>query len=195
MREPFRPAQPGDLCVLLEPSADEVPNLRQRQLALQASFGGRPHQVVHLTCQRCAIEDARSTDLIREVETLRTVPPVAIVAVSLIQFPHSFWGTRLLRWQIQVTDELHHMCTLVDSALTRAGATLHYAFSTSRKLKPVTALEDIPQADLEGYLATAEYPHHLFYARQVVLSRILGRGRFDILARIKLEPDDTTLGC
>jgi len=174
--------------------ADEVSDLRQRQLALQARFGGTLHKVVHLTCQRCAIEDERRiANPIRQLEALHTVPPFPIVAVSLIQHTHPFWRTRLLRWRIRVTDELHRFCTLVDSALTQAGAALHYAFSTSRDPKPVTALEGVPQADLDSYLATAKYPHHLFYARQVVLSRIWGRGTFEILSRIQLESDVTTV--
>ena len=56
-----RPAQLGDICVLLEPTdQDEIRLLRQRQLALQARFGGKPIENVHLTCQRFESQDERS---------------------------------------------------------------------------------------------------------------------------------------
>jgi hypothetical protein len=93
---------------------------------------------------------------------------------------------RLLRWHVRVTDALHRFCTLVDDTLTYAGATLHYPFSTSWEPKSVTALEKIPQIDPISDLANTEYPHHLFYACQVVLSRVIGRGAFEILAQTRL---------
>ena len=52
-----RVARPGDVCVLLEPAEDEIADLRQRQAALQARFGGCPHERVHLTCQRFELQD------------------------------------------------------------------------------------------------------------------------------------------
>ncbi len=187
MKRTIRPAQPGDMFILLQPSEEEAACLRQRQLALQARLGGQPHETVHLTCQRFTLGDeSRVTGLIDQVTKLHTQLPFAIIAVSLIQFEHAFWGTRLLRWQVRVTDELHRFRTLVDDTLTQAGATLHYPFSTSREPWSATALENIPEIDLDSYLAHAEYPHHLFYACQVVLSRIVGRGAFEILAQARL---------
>jgi hypothetical protein len=181
------------MCVILEPSAEEAICLRQRQLTLQARFGGQPHEQVHLTCQRFALQDeSRVTGLIHQLAKLHTQPPFAIVAISLAQYEHQFWGTRVLRWHVRVTDKLHRFCTLVDDTLTQAGATLHYPFSTSWEPKSLTALENIPQIDLDSYLANTEYPHHLFYACQVVLSRIVGRGAFETLAQTRLDSTEET---
>jgi hypothetical protein len=82
-----RIARPGDVCVLLEPAEDEVVDLRQRQAALQARFGGCPQERVHLTCQRFELQDEHPLpDLIRRLRSgLVAVRPFPIVAVSLVQ--------------------------------------------------------------------------------------------------------------
>lgn len=185
MHDLTRPAQPGDMFVLLVPSEDELPTLRQRQLALQARFGGRPHEVVHVTCQRFTLPDGRPVEgLIRQFKRrIATCAPFPIVATSLIQYEHAFWGTRILRWLVRVTDELHRFCVLVDETLAAGGATPHYTFSASRAPKHMTALEDVPEADLDGYQPETPYPHHLFTARTAVCSLLKGQGAFEILAR------------
>ena len=187
MKRTIRLAQPGDMFVLLEPSAQEAICLRQRQLALQARFGGQPHELVHLTCQRFTLGDeSRVNGVIDRVVGLHTQPPLDLVAISLIQFEHAFWGSRLLRWQVRVTDELHCFCRLVDDILTQAGATVHYPWSTSWENKSVTALENVPPVDLDSSLAETEYPHQLFDVCQVVLSRIADQSVFEILAQARL---------
>ena len=101
-----------------------------------------------------------STDAIRRLKRqLSTCTPFAIVALSLVQYEHAFWGTRILRWHVNVTDELYRFCVLVDSALAESGAELHYPFSTSREPKHATALEDVPEADLDAYLRFLQVIH------------------------------------
>ena len=93
-----RLAQPGDIFVLLVPSEDELPALLQRQLALQARFGGRPQKDMHLTCQRFSLPDDRLLeDLIRRLETRLSAPaPFPIVALDVMQYNSPFWDTDLL---------------------------------------------------------------------------------------------------
>jgi hypothetical protein len=177
----FRAGRPGD---------DERPRLRRLQQTLQVRCGGRPHTPVHLTCQRFDVDDERA--LARLVPKVRTAlhgcPPFPLVAISLIEVASPFWGTRLLRWQVRVTDELHRFCALLDEALVAGGARLHYPHSAGWDPKRVTALEDIPEAETAGHVPGVAYPHHLFHARQVVLSRIAGARDFEILDRFALSP-------
>ena len=184
-----RAARPGDVCVLLEPSEDEAVNLRQRQMSLQALFGGRLHESVHLTCQRFELHDeCLLPDLIRHLGSkLVAVQPFPIVAVSLVQLTHPFWQSRLLRWRIQGTSELQRFGTIVEGTLVTMRITPHFLYTSGWKPTLVTALEAIPEVDLAGYLGDIPLPHHLFVARQVVLSRIKGRKEFEILGTIQLS--------
>jgi hypothetical protein len=185
---PHRTAQPGDVCVLLEPAEEEVADLRQRQVALQARFGGRPHERVHLTCQRFELPDGRLLpDLIRHLRrALVAVRPFLIVAVSLVEAYHRFWGSRLLRWCIQGSDDLRRFEGIVEDALVAAGVRPHFSVTSGWEPTLVTALEAIPEVDLDRHPGDVSLPHHLFVARQVVLSRIKGRREFEILETIEL---------
>ena len=184
-----RTAKPGDVCVLLEPSEDEIVELRQRQMSLQALFGGRPHERVHLTCQRFELQDEHLlSDVIQRLRSeLVAVGPFPIVAVSLVQLDHSFWQSRLLRWRIQGSDDLRRFGIIVEDALVTVGITPHFLYTAGWEPTLATALEAIPEVNLDSYLGDMSFPHRLFIARQVVLSRIKGRGDFEILETIPLS--------
>ena len=124
----MRTARPGDVCVLLEPGEEEVHALRQRQAALQARFGGRPHARVHLTCQRFELpERVPPADLIQRLaKRLAGMSPTPIIATSLVQFESPFWGTRLLRWRIEPTDPLRRFQATLEAALASLGIAPHY---------------------------------------------------------------------
>ena len=184
-----RTAKPGDVCVLLEPSEDEVVGLRQRQMSLQALFGGRPHERVHLTCQRFELPDERLLpDVMRRLRSqLVAVGPFPIVAVSLVQLDHSFWQSRLLRWRIQGTGDLRRFGMIVEDVLVTMGVTPHFLPTSGWEPTQVTALEAIPEVNLDSYLGDMVFPQHLFVARQVVLSRIRDREDFEILETVQLS--------
>jgi hypothetical protein len=187
-----RPAQPGDMFVLLVPSEDELPGLLQRQSVLQARFGGRPQKELHLTCQRFSLPGDRPTeDVVRQLETRLSVPdPFPIVALDVMQYPSSFWCTSVLLWRVPFAGALYRLCVLVDGVLADYGAELHYPFSASSEPKHVTVLRGVPQADLDGYQPDAPYPHHLFFARIAVCSRLKEQSAFEILARWPLGTPD-----
>jgi hypothetical protein len=184
-----RTAQPGDVCVLLEPAEGEIDELRQRQVALQARFGGRPHERVHLTCQRFELPDEGL--LLGLIEHLRralvAVRSFPIVAVSLVQSYHRFWGSRLLRWRIQASGELRRLGIIVEDTLVDVGIRPHFAVASGWVPTVVTALEAIPEVDLDRQPQGVSFPHHLFVVRRVVLSRIRTRGEFEILDTIRLD--------
>jgi hypothetical protein len=192
-----RIARPGDVCVLLEPAEDEIADLRQRQAALQARFGGRPQERVHLTCQRFELQDERlQTDLIRLLRSgLAVVRPFPIVAVSLVQLEHPFWRSRLLRWRIQPSDDLRRLGRIVERALGAVGIRPHFSSASGWEPTLLTALDGIPEVDLERYRDDILFPHHLFTARRVVLSRIRGYRQFEILGTIRLQLPSTPVLC
>jgi len=178
-----RIARPGDVCVLVEPAEDEITGLRQRQAALQARFGGRPHERVHLTCQRFELQDEHPLpDLIRLLRSgLVVVRPFSLVAVSLVQLESPFWRSRLLRWCIQSSDDLRRLGRIVERTLAAVDIAPHFSLASGW----VTALDGIPEVDLERNLDDIPFPHHLFTARRVVLSRIRGYRQFEILETIR----------
>ncbi|UCC88131.1 MAG: hypothetical protein JSV81_02195 [Anaerolineales bacterium] len=181
-----RPAQVGDICVLLEPSQPhEINRLRQRQAALQARFGGVPIKHVHLTCQRFACRDkgllgAFVRNLARALEPLEPFP---LTAIALKPRYVSFRQTNILKWEIQVTQELEGFVASVEQALMAAGIAPLYksGFVSSQ----ITALKDVPEPE-PGDLAAQVFPQHLFAAGRVVLSRIDGPNAFELLAELRL---------
>jgi hypothetical protein len=186
---PHRTARPGDVCVLLEPAEEEIIELRQRQMNLQARFGGRLHERVHLTCQRFELPDeGLLPGLIQRLRgALVVVRPFPIVAVSPVQSYHRFWGSRLLRWRIRGSGELRRLGIIVEDTLVTAGVRPHFAVASGWEPTVVTALEAVPEVDLDHRPQGILFPHHLFVARQAVLSRIRGRGEFEILETIRLD--------
>ena len=187
MQSKARTAVPGDICVLAEPAQDEIIEIRQRQKSLQRLFGGRFHDRVHLTCQRFELsaKDSRLPQVMQCLRTrLATVQPFSVSAVSLLGFDSQFWQTRLLRWRIEVTEEVQYLCRRIEEGLEAMDIEPHF-----RSFSPtlVTALEDIARIDLDQALKGMIFPRYLFTVRQMVISRILGRGEFEILEIIQLS--------
>jgi hypothetical protein len=184
-----RTAQAGDLYVVLEPAPDEVPGVRRQQLALRSIFGGRPHDPVHFSCQRFELPTGvGAEELIRRLrEGLRPMPAFPIVAKGLVQLEHSFWGTRLLRWRVRPSKALTVFLNALEDALRPLDAVLHFPTDQGWRPSLVTALEDVGELDLDAYPERAPFPHYLFTARRAVLSRILGPGRFEVLASFTLR--------
>ena len=183
-----RVARAGDICVLLEPAPGKVAQVRQLQRSLQSVFGGHPHRRVHLTCQRFAVaEEGILSDIVQHLRSnLTAIRPFPVTARSLVQAEHRFWESRLLRWPIELTDELLDFARVVADVLVAAHVTPHFPLASGWQPTHVTALEAIPKVDLGHLPASMVYPHPLFTGEQVVLSKILGRRQFDILETIQL---------
>jgi len=193
-------AKPGDVCILLEPGYDEVPALRQRQLALRARLGGVPHDPVHLTCQRFELPPSGSNpcarlgrpntnsaeaDLVQHLQaTLADISPFPIVAAALVQFYSPFWQLDLLRWRVRLDDQLQHALARIDAMLIGLHITLHYP---SDRTPLVTALEGNLISLPERALPDMVFPHPIFVARQVIVSRIIKPRDFEILGRFELQ--------
>jgi hypothetical protein len=187
-----RTARPGDVCVLLVPGPDEVERLQQMQASLQSVFGGTPHQPVHLTCQRFEMaHDDPLPDIVQHLKArLGVVPPVSVIADSVVRVEHPFWRSSLLRWRIRVTDEVRHLVKTIEAGLVAARITPHFPLGSGWVPTLVTALEGIPPGkDLDRHLGEDPFPLDLFTGRWVVLSRILEQREFEILWAMQLTDE------
>lgn len=184
-----RTARAGDVCVLLLPSPDEAGQVHRLQTSLQSVFDGTPHRLVHLTCQRFRmVRDDPLPRIIKHLEALLAViPPVSVVADSVIQIEHPFWQSSLLRWRIEATDEVLRLSAEIEDGLRAAGITPHFPRDSGWEPALVTALDGItPLADLDHQLNKNLFPLYLFTGRWVVLSRILTQREFELLWAMQL---------
>jgi len=182
----IRPAQVGDICVLLESVDDaEATHLYHYQQTLQARFGGKAVVPVHLTCHRLEIQGDAQLATLHEAlgQVLSTVSPFALTALSLQTLYVPVLGTCMLKWRVDVTDELRHFSYLVRDAVSRVGATSLYAPDAVSSL--VTALQGVGDLSSEALEIPNMFPHHLFTAAKVELSRIEGPNDFASLATLE----------
>jgi hypothetical protein len=188
MQTHLRPAQPGDICVLLAPSADETAHVvRPRQRYLQTLFGGRPTEFVHLTCQRFIIQDELMPTVAQQLRTqTAAVQPLSILATSLVPWNSRNQQLRVLRWSIALTRDLRRMAALIADVLAKTGAAPLYVSGWQPTL--ITALEGINELTVDpNFLADQSFPFPLFLAEQVVLSKIKAIGEYEILDTIPLS--------
>ena len=184
-----RVARSGDVCVLLEPSKDELADLRKQQALLQTHFGGRFHKNIHLTCQRFKLPGTLSSiELMQHLQTtLIHFQPFPIVATSLDLHDSPFWRSHLLRWNIQPTEEICSFATCLTRSLKAINITPHYDPAAWPTAAHVTALEAVTTLDLHSNPFDHEFPLHLFIAQRIVLSKINGRDAFEIVGQAQLH--------
>lgn len=183
----LRPAQAGDICLLIEPDPQtDITDLRARQTQLRSRYGGNPIHHVHLTCQRfCCGKQSRLDDYLAAVETLAArLMPLPIHAVALQTLSVPILQTTTLKWQIAVTPALLHFNTLVTNALKVTGLLPQYAPGFTSNL--VTALHDLTDGLPAYELNDSQLPYHLFDAQKIVISQICGPGQFEILAKLRV---------
>lgn len=90
-----RSAQPGDICVLLMPEADDMQSVRKIQAELVSVYGGWKCPEVNITCQRFEAPPARPVEelLLRLRTNLGRLPVFPVQAARLTQFEAPFWQT------------------------------------------------------------------------------------------------------
>jgi hypothetical protein len=181
----FRPAQAGDICILLEPTdRHEIDHLRRLQAALQRRYGGTPIERIHLACQRFACAgEAQLQGLIRSLaDTLAGVSSPTFAALSLDTLYVSLMDTNTLRWRIQVTEGLRELSATFECVLHSKSIDSLYRPGFVSSL--IAALKDMPEVD-RAHLGGVDLPCELFTARQAILSRILGPNEFEILTTLR----------
>lgn len=182
----IRPAQAGDVCLLLEPTQEEeIHRLRQRQTMLQSLFGGIPIPRIHLTCQRFVCRTEMVEDLIASLEDgFRAVAPIAIKALGMETLYVPALQTNVLKWRIEVTQTLKDFVAIAEREIAEIG--LQSLYVTGFVSSLVTALKGVPKLEEDDYAQYEELPYHLFTGKMVILSRIDGANKFDTLATIHL---------
>ena len=187
MRKHIPVAAAGDVCVLVEPANSEIGQFRSLQQSLQSRYGGRLHQRPHFTCQRFSPKDDKHLAFIigRLQARLASTPPLPVTASELVLAQHPFWEFSVLRWDLHLTNPLHHFAWIVDEVLGEADLTGHYP--SGEAWNPhVTALEKIYQ---NGHRPGVQSParQFLYSGRQIVLSQVQPGKQFEIVSKISLE--------
>lgn len=182
-----RPTHVGDLCILLESDdAEENNALLQRQEALRSQHGGRVINAVHLTCQRFEIPPGGSLRQMKRylTEELAGTPPFRLMADGLEQIDSVFGGMYVLKWRSNPSPELRNLINKVRTGLERSGMLPLYAVGFIPEL--VTALESVKPYDMSKFDLSI-FPHPLFTASKLRVTRIWGPDNFESLGEIVWE--------
>ena len=177
-----RPAQPGDMCILLEPSRDDqIALLRGRQTAFMARCGGTPIKHIHLTTQRFVCEEnARLQTFIAQLAQLITeIPPPSLTAIAIDQMHVPIREMTILKWRIDHSQRLCNYVAAVDTIMAQVGVQSLYVQGFVSSL--VAALGNIPTANTEISKLSASCPYHLYDVGKIIVSRIEGKNQFSVL--------------
>lgn len=170
-----REAATGDLCVLLAPSRPLEDRVVGFLVELRERYGGRIVEPLHVTLDRIpAADEARIRGTVRGCASVLRPTPVRVNAIFGLA-SKSRGG--VLKLDIPRDHELDGAIASVKAALRGAGAPSLYG---PERWAAVTALERIarPPAGDPETLAT---PVELFVGDTLILSRIAGPARYEIL--------------
>ena len=187
MKSPtIRIAQPGDIFILLVPSAQELHLLRQWQAELHTRYGGTPVNHLHITSQRFTpwqgqLQKACINLLNSELQNLPSFP---VFTDRIIQFYARYWETLVLRWRVQETEQYSHFRDILDRILVEIDCPSHFD-----RQRPAScgALTLNSRVDLEAKPPNRRFPAHLFMAQELLLSQLVDKNTFEIIETIKLK--------
>lgn len=183
----IRPAQIGDICLLLVPTRDEeIKQFRQHQAVLQSHYGGFPVEQIHLTCQRFYCSDEKIDDLVKDFENhLRTLHPIDLNATKLETIFSRAQHSHILKWSVNISKNLVELIKVIESRIKIAGIQPLYATGFVSSL--VTSLYGITKLKNNLSDLYSELPYHLFTGEKIIFSRITGVNKFDLLDTICLD--------
>lgn len=172
-----RPAVAGDICVLLassrplaEPPARFVDRLR-------AHLGGEVVEPLHVTVDRVATDDASA--VIRSVhESVRRLRPAPIRVDRLYFLPSQSRGPEIVKLEVAPDAVLEEDVDELLAALRRRG--LPSLYPSDRAKPTITTLQRVTRRDSVEPDVSA-LPLELFVADRVIVSRITGVARYEIL--------------
>jgi hypothetical protein len=175
-----RPAQVGDLCVLLEPTPGGYSPGQERQQDLQLRFGGTLIERLHLTCQRFDCQDPQTLKacLAGLKKVVADTEQFALQAIGLETLYVPVRETNILKWEVEVHHTLRHFVAEIRRALLLQGIEPHYVADFVPNL--VAALKDVPEVSEERLAQEVGLPYSLFDTGQLVVSRIHGPNEFVI---------------
>jgi hypothetical protein len=172
-----RPAVAGDICVLLAPSRQITGSGAAFIDRLHADLGGERVEPLHVTVDRVVTDDAAA--LIRSVrDSVTRLRPAPIRVARLYYLPSQSRGPEIVKLEVGPDPILDEDTNELLAALRRCGLASLYP---SDRVKPtITTLQrvtrhDSVEADVAGL------PLELFVADRVIVSRITGVARYEIL--------------
>jgi hypothetical protein len=172
-----RPAVAGDICVLLAPSRAPSGQGAGFIDRLQADLGGERVEPLHVTVDRVATDDAAA--LIQSVhDSASRLRPAPIRVDRLYFLPSESRGPEIVKLEVAPDAIVEEDVNALLAALRRRGILSLYP--TDRAKPTITTLQrvtrrDSVEADVSGL------PLELFVADRVIVSRIIGLARYEIL--------------
>ena len=171
-----RAAQAGDVCILLVPSRPASSEVSAFLEGLRREFGGRVIDPLHVTIDRVAAVESNA--VVRAVrESLPRLRRAAVRGDGLFVLRSEFRGADVLKLDVARDGALDHDIDELRAALQQGGLTPVYGDERSMT---VTALERI-ERDARLDAPAAGLPADLFVGDRILVSRILGVGRYEVL--------------
>lgn len=183
-------AQPGDIFLLLVPSAQELHQLRKKQFVLNQFYGGKLVEFIHITCQRfSADKESRIIPCIQHLSNdLQNIQTFKIYTDSLIQFYAPYWKKYVLRWRVQETEPYRIFRDKLNTFLSKIGFQTH--FNRQRHATcPILNLSK--KINLESTTPITVFPMELFTAKNLWVSKLQADGSFEILSRISFQDQES----
>ncbi|MEZ4621001.1 MAG: hypothetical protein R2867_36625 [Caldilineaceae bacterium] len=176
----MRSAQSGDIFVLLTPSPTLSSSDFPWQLAWQARYGGTITDPLHVSLQRFICPDEEQLgEVIRALQAATTrCTPLPLVGVDVRPLYSAFREKYILKCRTERTSALQSLDDLINTLLETHGLTPHY-----RKLAVlITVLEAIAKP-VSMSPQPLPMPQPLFIGCQLVVSRVTGQERYDMIAQ------------
>jgi len=181
-----RAAQPGDIFLLLVPSAQELHQFHQWQNELSQRYGGQPVEFIHITCQRFSPgADRLEIPCIEHLTNdLQNTRPFKIFADLLIQFYAPYWHRYVLRWRVQETELYSQFRERLNTILNKINCQSHF---DRQRHATCTLLNLDEKIDLEFNTPKISLPTILFTAKFLWVSKLQDNENFEILKIISLQ--------
>ena len=172
-----RPAVAGDICVLLAPSHQLTGPGAAFIDRLHADLGGERVEPLHVTVDRVATDDAAA--LIRCIrDSVRRLHPAPIRVDRLYFLPSPSRGPEIVKLEVSSDTVLDGDMNEILAALRLCG--LPSLYPTDRAKPTITTLQRVTRRDSFD-ADVAGLPLELFVADRVIVSRITGVARYEIL--------------
>lgn len=186
MSDSPRIAQPGDVFFLLVPTGADLERLQQQQRDLQARFGGQLVEPIHVTVERFSPENGQLAGqcLTRLHETLSAVRPFPLFTDMLIQFFAPYWQRPVLRWRIQETPFWTNFRHLLEATLVEVHCPSHFIRGRHATCTILALSEPVELPPAEQ---SAGLPNPLFTVRELWVSELQAKGRFQIVEKLEIE--------
>jgi hypothetical protein len=179
---PPRPAVSGDICVLLAPSRPVSGRGAAFIDRLHADLGGERVDPLHVTVDRVATDNAPA--LIQSIHaSARRLRPAPIRVDRLYFLPSQSRGPEIVKLEVSPDEVLDEDVDELLATLRRLGIPSLYP---SDRAKPtVTTLQRVTRRDSVAPTLSG-LPLELFVADVVVVSRITGLARYEILDSVSM---------